>query len=188
MFIDTTDTVIKTVMTTEHFTRILRNCSQQISSSDSYPWRRSNPLSHSQMYNAVPPPLSLSIIRSLPRHMQHVLSLVSPRLSVRLSYVALPRFSILLHSPRQRYLCLSLESARRFYEVTDLEGCQAGRSYCVLLHYIKCDPSIIGVPGGSTPQIPKALQNRAKLNPIVKTVKNFWIWDTNTPRCSEKMQ
>ena len=24
------------------------------------------------------------------------------------------------------------------------------------------------------PQIPKALQNRAKLNPIVKTVKNCW--------------
>ena len=31
--------------------------------------------------------------------------------------------------------------------------------------------------GGSTPppKIPKALQNRAKLNPIVKTVKNCWI-------------
>jgi len=25
------------------------------------------------------------------------------------------------------------------------------------------------------PEIPKALQNRAKLNPIVKTVKNCWI-------------
>jgi hypothetical protein len=24
------------------------------------------------------------------------------------------------------------------------------------------------------PEIPKALQNRAKLNPIVKTVKNCW--------------
>ena len=38
---------------------------------------------------------------------------------------------------------------------------------------------ISGVPRGSLgvnpPQIPKALQNRAKLNPIVKTVKNFWI-------------
>ena len=49
-----------------------------------------------------------------------------------------------------------------------------------------------GVPGGgawgSTPQIPKALQNRAKLNPIVKTVKNCRIWDANTPRCSEKRQ
>ena len=34
-----------------------------------------------------------------------------------------------------------------------------------------------GVWGGSTPppQIPKALQNRAKLNPIVKNVKNCWI-------------
>ena len=29
---------------------------------------------------------------------------------------------------------------------------------------------------GSTPlQIPKSLQNRTKLNPIVKTVKNCWI-------------
>jgi len=26
-----------------------------------------------------------------------------------------------------------------------------------------------------TPEIPKALQNRAKVNPIVKTVKNCWI-------------
>jgi hypothetical protein len=26
-----------------------------------------------------------------------------------------------------------------------------------------------------SPEIPKALQNRAKLNPIVKTVKNWWI-------------
>ena len=26
-----------------------------------------------------------------------------------------------------------------------------------------------------TPEIPKALQNRAKLNSIVKTVKNCWI-------------
>jgi len=42
--------------------------------------------------------------------------------------------------------------------------------------------------GGSTPLPPKALQNRAKLNPIVKTVKNSWIWDANTPRCSEKRQ
>jgi len=39
-----------------------------------------------------------------------------------------------------------------------------------------------------TPEIPKALQNRAKLNPIVKTVKNCWIWDANTPISSEKRQ
>jgi len=25
------------------------------------------------------------------------------------------------------------------------------------------------------PEIPKTLQNRAKLNPTVKTVKNYWI-------------
>jgi len=34
-----------------------------------------------------------------------------------------------------------------------------------------------GFGWGSTPppEIPKALQSRAKLNPIVKTVKNCWI-------------
>jgi len=34
-----------------------------------------------------------------------------------------------------------------------------------------------GVFGGSTPppEIPNALENRAKLNPTVKTVKNSWI-------------
>jgi len=26
-----------------------------------------------------------------------------------------------------------------------------------------------------TPEIPKALQNRAKFNPIVKNVKGYWI-------------
>ena len=35
-------------------------------------------------------------------------------------------------------------------------------------------------------EIPKSLQNRAKLNPIVKTVKNCWIYEANTPRCLEK--
>jgi len=29
--------------------------------------------------------------------------------------------------------------------------------------------------GSPLPEIPKALQNRAKINPIVKTVKNCWI-------------
>jgi len=42
----------------------------------------------------------------------------------------------------------------------------------------QCILLLSGVPGGvwgvqpPTPEIPKALQNRAKLNPIVKTVKN----------------
>ena len=40
-------------------------------------------------------------------------------------------------------------------------------------------PRGVGVGGGSNtpppPEIPKALQNRAKLNPIVKTVKNCRI-------------
>jgi len=40
---------------------------------------------------------------------------------------------------------------------------------------------VSGIRGGGLnhhhppPEIPKALQNRAKLNPIVKTVKNCWI-------------
>jgi len=45
--------------------------------------------------------------------------------------------------------------------------------------------------GGSTPpppEIPKTLQNRAKLNPIVKTVKNCGIQVANTPRCLKKWQ
>jgi hypothetical protein len=34
----------------------------------------------------------------------------------------------------------------------------------------------VGVfPPPPPPEIPKALQNRAKLNPIVKIVKNYWI-------------
>jgi len=31
-------------------------------------------------------------------------------------------------------------------------------------------------------------QNRAKINPIVKTVKNCWIWEAKNPRCSERGQ
>jgi len=38
------------------------------------------------------------------------------------------------------------------------------------------------------PEMPKALQNHTKLNPIVKTVKNCQIWDANTQRCLEKRQ
>jgi len=60
--------------------------------------------------------------------------------------------------------------------------------------YILICGIIRGKPGGGgvfhppPPEIPKALQNRAKLNPIVKTVKNCRIQDANTPRCSEKRQ
>ena len=36
------------------------------------------------------------------------------------------------------------------------------------------------------PEIPKALQYSAKLNSILKIVKNCWIWDPNTPRYSKK--
>jgi len=34
---------------------------------------------------------------------------------------------------------------------------------------------VLGVQPPPPPEIPKALQNSAKLNPIVKTVKNCWI-------------
>ena len=42
----------------------------------------------------------------------------------------------------------------------------------------------VGWFGGSTPppEIPKALQNRAKLNPIVKTVKKIAEFRTPTPK------
>ena len=33
----------------------------------------------------------------------------------------------------------------------------------------------VAYPGGRGCEIPKVLQNRAKLNPIVKTVKKCWI-------------
>ena len=54
-------------------------------------------------------------------------------------------------------------------------------------------PNPSGVPRGAwgvkpPREIPKDLQNRAKLNRIVKTAKNCWIWDANTPRRSEKRQ
>ena len=41
--------------------------------------------------------------------------------------------------------------------------------YCYCMWYRS-----VAYPGGGSnpPEIPKALQNRAKLNPIVKTVKN----------------
>ena len=57
-------------------------------------------------------------------------------------------------------------------------------------------PISSGVPRGSglggggfklpPSEIPKALQNRAKLNPTVKTFKNCWIWDAYTPKIFEK--
>jgi len=49
----------------------------------------------------------------------------------------------------------------------------------ITFFYIRCEsvPYRGGRFGGSNPpsEIPKALQNRAKLNPIVKTVKKYWI-------------
>ena len=62
------------------------------------------------------------------------------------------------------------------------------------LGWLSCGRFIISVEyrGGfgcsnlPLPEISKALQNHAKLNPIVKTVKNCWSYDANTPRCLEK--
>ena len=45
-----------------------------------------------------------------------------------------------------------------------------------------------GLGCSNPPKILKALQNRTKHNSIVKTVKNCWIYDANTPRCSKKRQ
>ena len=53
------------------------------------------------------------------------------------------------------------------------------RNYWCSLHWFGTHwTGVSGIPrGGSTPppEIPKAPQNHAKLNPIVKTVKNCWI-------------
>ena len=47
-------------------------------------------------------------------------------------------------------------------------------------HIVQTRSQAVAYGGGGLfsppPEIPKALQNRAKLNPIVKTVKNCWIW------------
>ena len=45
-----------------------------------------------------------------------------------------------------------------------------------------------GLGGSTPPEIPKALKNRAKLNPIVKTVKNCWILLNQHPKMSGKRQ
>ena len=57
----------------------------------------------------------------------------------------------------------------------DTEACLSGKQNLQMHQYS-------GVPrggecggGSNSPEILKALQNRAKLNPIVKIVKNCWI-------------
>jgi len=65
-------------------------------------------------------------------------------------------------------------------------------NFCILFIQKQWRTKREGRLGGSRPplpQIPKALQNRAKLNPIVKTVKKFAEFRMPTPpRCSEKRQ
>ena len=63
---------------------------------------------------------------------------------------------------------ISRENSRFNYNLTGITG--------TLLEDV-CSVADSGVPRGGSgfsnpPEIPKALQNRAKLNPIVKTVKN----------------
>ena len=57
------------------------------------------------------------------------------------------------------------------------------RHYSLYLHDETSTLEISGVTGGGEfgrfksppPEIPKTVQNRAKLNPIMKNVKNRWI-------------
>ena len=71
------------------------------------------------------------------------------------------------------------------------------RPFHVLLNYNWTLLKTSGVPRGgggglgcSTPpsKFRRPSKNGAKLNPIVKTAKNCWIYDANTARCSEKRQ
>ena len=54
-----------------------------------------------------------------------------------------------------------------------LDGCWFWEQLCRSYVWQWCTEGGLGVQ--PPPQIPKALQNHAKLNPIVKTVKNCWI-------------
>ena len=60
-----------------------------------------------------------------------------------------------------------------------LESCKEEGKAVVLSWYTIWSSGVPKGGGGgsnpSPPEIPKTLRNRARLNPIVKTVKNFWI-------------
>ena len=89
-------------------------------------------------------------------------------------------------------LCiLNCSPSERFAEEKGLCSCRESKQNpsvfslpCVCTFYT---PSS-GVPRGDLgfqpppPEIPKGLQNRTKLNPIVKTVKNCWKFRTSTPQ------
>ena len=82
------------------------------------------------------------------------------------------------------YICCSVYCYRSFYLWDRDFDCYSAIVCLYSLFFLVSSPELLipkpylatasGVPRGVrwfTPQIPKALQNRAKLNPIVKTVK-----------------
>ena len=57
-------------------------------------------------------------------------------------------------------------------------------SVCILYYQPqwRTEEGVVGGLKPPPPQIPKALQNRAEHDPIVKTVENCWIYDANTSK------
>ena len=88
-----------------------------------------------------------------------------------------------------RYYILQQHVLPNWHHCTILPMCTARVKHCRRLWSMPA-ASDSGVPrvGVFKPpaEIPKVLQNRAKLNPIVKTVKNCRIQHANTTGCSEK--
>jgi len=149
MFIDTTDTLIKAVVNTEHVTRILRItfhnyvCSYKFSSSGSQPWCHSNPIPHSQMHYPAPINsrstsfLPLSLIRCFATHKFCCFRAQEcPSILLSVLYSVLSFLDTSTHS--QTTLSVSFSwKPEKVYEVKGLEGCQAARGYGVLLQYHK---------------------------------------------------
>ena len=86
---------------------------------------------------------------------------------------------------KKRQSILNLVSVPKLF-TSILNSCNCKRCSCTSVERQR------GGVGSSTPsphEIPKALQNRAKLNPIVKTVKNCWILVRQHPKMfGEKKQ
>jgi len=90
---------------------------------------------------------------------------------------------IIFHSP-SKLTMLSLQTSKKFGLAIYFSDSIGWLKYFVMTlirlseERIQSVPYRGGVLGGFKPlhpEIPKALQKRAKLNPIVKTVKNCWI-------------
>jgi len=60
-------------------------------------------------------------------------------------------------------------------EITDWDNSLKVARNTYIPHAIKQWRTEVGFGGSTPPPITNALQNRAKLNPIVKNVKNCWI-------------